>query len=178
MGGRMQNPNCSACTLCRAMNARIDGSEAYMESGQRMEAGFPFRPGPGSVLSRWYQIQQSLLAQQPEDGVELGSKLLRFDDEGDHVSLVFEGREDPVRASVLVAADGINSAVKLQLLGHGGGFDGVHWEQLGFTEPDSVILRGVVPADRLAGVLSNPTGAAPPESHAPPRCRAPGLSLS
>lgn len=122
--------------------------------------------GPGGIVTRWFRVQQALYERLDPGIVQLGVKVRRYDllgpdptdseSEDARVRIQYEidgGRPPSEReartldAKILVGADGINSAVRLQLLKGPGaeGFTG-DWAEIGLSEPDSIIVRGMVEA--------------------------------
>lgn len=80
---------------------------------RREEYGAPFQ------WVFWYRLQQALLKFLPEESLVLGHKLASFSEDGSGVNIHFEGVPTPVRARLLVGADGGRSLVREQLLADG-----------------------------------------------------------
>ena len=96
------------------------------------------RWGSGFVAVHRAELQQLLAAELDPAVIHLGARCTGFDDSGQTVTARFaDGRE--VRADVLVAADGVHSAVRARLLGP------APLRYRGYTAVRSITPAGSVP---------------------------------
>jgi salicylate hydroxylase len=101
-------------SLCNNQGLELNRTSFVAANAMRVEQyGAPFK------WVFWYRLQSALLKFLPEEALVLGHRLARFEEDDRGVSVWFEGSDNPVRARLLVGADGGRSLVRQQLLGDG-----------------------------------------------------------
>jgi 2-polyprenyl-6-methoxyphenol hydroxylase-like FAD-dependent oxidoreductase len=93
----------------------------YVDTRGRAIAGWPQgeigrKLGEPTVVLHRAQLQAALRGALPDDVIRLGARCVRYDEDADGVTVTLDGGET-MRGDALVAADGLRSEVRAQLLG-------------------------------------------------------------
>lgn len=93
----------------------------YVDTSGHAIAGWPQgeigrKLGEPTVVLHRAQLQAALRGALPDDVIRLGARCVSYDEDADGVTVTLDGGET-VRGDALVAADGLRSEVRAQLLG-------------------------------------------------------------